>query len=600
MTEKKVFPANRAILVFGLLFLGAHLFFSGFYFKERMLQEDSPFYIVKMVQHGKLLCEHFRYSVFLFQWIPLLALKINVSLGSVTLIYSLAFDFFLLGLFLYTFYFLKNQTGSLMLLFFIGLALGRDFFLPISEYSFGVISSLPLIGVAFRNSIKKDKAKLIYASVIIIISSNFHPISLLAAGFIIGYEFLSAEKQFRKHWAILALIAAIVFILRHYLVPLDEYEKNKMGSYSEALHYFLAPGLIASTKAIIVYFINYFPELICLFFLSLIVLIASRKWILLAATCAFVYFILIFFSIVKGADEKIFWVAEYFILLGIPILLPLSYALIKLKLNNIFIPIALVLSSLICFFRIHQNAPYFKSKISYIERLISNGSSLPEKRYIVDYKNIPREYMANTWPITFQTLLLSSFQSSNNSQSFIATNNINSFDSLIPDPTYFLGPEWGIDMFDYPDNRIKKKYFNLPEKGYRKLTTSQQNFLADSSLFNASKIKIVPLGTRLSLINDSLAYITVKIINTTGIKIPSIPEGNHAMFLSYHIYDLSGKLISWDNLRSPFETDIYGVSICALNIKFNDLRNKEFYMIADIVSENQRWWGIDSKITITE
>src|SRR5207249_3455230 len=109
---------------------------------------------------------------------------------------------------------------------------------------------------------------------------------------------------------------------------------------------------------------------------------------------------------------------------------------------KIIIPVFIVFISFIFIFRTSKNAPYFKSRINYVERLISNGSSLSEKRYIVEYRNVPKSYIQNTWPVTFQTLLLSSFHSPDSALTYIATKDIHSFDSLINDRSYFLGPEW--------------------------------------------------------------------------------------------------------------------------------------------------------------
>ena len=121
---------KKIVLIFGLIFFSIHLFYSWIYFKERMLNEDAPFYVMKLIQHGKLLCEHFRYSTFLFQWVPLLALKSGASVEGITRTYSVTIDSFYLFLFLFSFFVLKNIKGAVMVLFFLCVALGRDFLCP--------------------------------------------------------------------------------------------------------------------------------------------------------------------------------------------------------------------------------------------------------------------------------------------------------------------------------------------------------------------------------------------------------------------------------------------------------------------------------------
>src|SRR4051794_26885572 len=89
-------PASRKLtnnlLFAGTIFFLIHFAFSFFFFKERMLQEDAPFYIVKLVQQQRLVCEHSRYSSYLFQWIPYLAMKSGASLQTICKSYSVAFE----------------------------------------------------------------------------------------------------------------------------------------------------------------------------------------------------------------------------------------------------------------------------------------------------------------------------------------------------------------------------------------------------------------------------------------------------------------------------------------------------------------------------
>ena len=564
-----------------------------------MLNEDAPFYLMKLIEHGRMLCEHFRYSVFLFQWIPVLTLKAGVSIAVLTRIYSLTFEIFYLALFLFSFYILKNTKGAIMILLFLCVALGRDFFLPINEYVLAIISTLLLVGLTFSNSLVTEKRKTIWSVIIILVSINFHPIAFLALAYIISYEFLETEKIYKKHWLILALSAILIFAIRNWLVPMDEYEHNKMKSWSNVFGYLFNPSGLSSATSAIKYFSIHFPELILLFFISSAILISQKKWLVLSFSAFYSYSVIILFSVIRGADETNFWYAEYFILLGIPALLPLAKNLPDLRKFKIVFPLLISTLIVIFIFRIKTNLGYFQSRINYVERLIRNGSSLPEKCYIIDYRNIPRVYIANTWPLTFQTLLLSSFLNPDSALTYIATKDMNAYDLLIQDKSYFLGPEWDISMFDARANRIKKRYFNLPDKGYHKLTTSQQNFAADSASFNAANIKISILDKIARKINDSISTIAISIVNNSGKIIPSIPDGEHSTYLSYHVYDSDGKLINWDNIRTTLETDIYGSSEQSVNIKTKQLEDNKLKIEVDFVTENQRWWGINSKTSVT-
>jgi hypothetical protein len=175
---------------------------------------------------------------------------------------------------------------------------------------------------------------------------------------------------------------------------------------------------------------------------------------------------------------------------------------------------------------------------------------------------------------------------------------MNDYDSLLKNPDYFLGPEWGIDMFDYPDNKIKKEYFNLPSLGYRKLSSSQINF--SDSIFNPSNIKIVPVDSIVNCTKDSFVVAKLKIENSSTAIIPSLPDAEHNIFITYHLYDAEGKLIQWDNYRTPFETDVSKINLTGLIIKTKTLHRGNYIIEADIVTENKRWWGINSRLRLNK
>ncbi|MBA3285106.1 MAG: hypothetical protein M3Q95_11905 [Bacteroidota bacterium] len=591
----KAFSKNKLILFSGLLFFAIHLQFSSIFFKERMLNEDAPFYLMQLIQHGKMLCEHYRYSVFLFNWVPLLALKAGASIEAITWVYSIAIDAFYLVLFLYAFFVLKNAWGAFMLVVFLGIALGRDYFVPGSEYPLAIISTLVLVGMEFNNSSLIDRNKLIWSAVIILISLNFHPIAILALGYIICYEFLVSDKHGKKHWVVLGGIAILIFLVRTWLVPFDEYEDNKMKSWSEVFNFILKPSNLPAAFAAIKYHTDYSLELIGAYLLSIILLVLQKRWLVLLFSCCFTYFLFILFSVIKSPDDTNLRFAEYFILVGIPALMPIIKhpGLLKGHWFRSATIIAIALSTFI--FRTCTNVDYFKHRINYVERLIKNGASLKEKRYIIDYRNIPYSYISNNWPITFQTLLLSSFRNPDSAVTYIATKDINAYDTLIRDKSFFLGPEWRIEMYNIGTNRIKKHYFNLPEEGYRKITTSQKDFIGDSASFNASTVRIILLDSVVRKINDSLSFVIVKIVNNSGKVIPSIPDSENATFLTYHLVDPSSNAFISDNLRTTLETDIYKENLQALYINTKLIRHKKIELELDFVTENLRWWGIKTR-----
>lgn len=589
------YSLKKTILILGLIFFIIHLFYSWVYFKERMLNEDGSYYILELIQSGRFVCEHYRYSAYLFYWIPLLALKVGASVEEITRIYSVAIDGFYFFLFLFSFLILKNIKGAVMVLFFLCIFLGRDYFLPIGEYQSSVITSLALCGLSFGDFIQINKGKILWAIILILITLNFHSIGLLSIAYIISFEFLESEKKYRKYWFIIGVASILIFIIKSSLLPFDPYEHDKMERCKDMIHYILHPLRLSSVYGTFRYFFVFFPEAIVIFFASMILLVSRKRWLTFCLSLLYSYFVLILFSTLRGDTDHIFWNAEYFILLGVPALLPLTNYLFALNNNKIVFPVIIISFTVIFILRTETNLGYFQNKIKYAERLIYNGSQLPEKRYIADYKNIPM-YISNSWPLPFQTLILSSFKSPTNAVSYTFAKDINIYDSIIQNKSFFLGPDWSMGMFREGIN--KKNYFHLPANGYRKLTTSQQNFAADSGSFNSATVTISIVNNRAVKINDSISAIYIHIVNNAGKIIPSIPDSKHPTQLSYHLFDTAGKCVLFDNMRTTLETDIYRQSQQALYIKTNALKEKKLELQIDFVTEGVRWWGINTTASI--
>jgi hypothetical protein len=587
---------TRTLLISGIIFFILHFIFSWVWFQERMLQEDGPFYVVKLVQHQRMLCEHSRYSSFLIQSIPYLVMKSGASLGAITRAYSVAQEIYYFILFLFAVFILKNNTGALLLLLFMCLALGRDYFLPVGEYENAIMTSTVLFGMQLRGE-SPEKLKLFFAALILICCLNFHPVGLLAASYILLVGFLESRKEVRRYWISLMALTMLVFLLRSWLIPLDDYENNKMKSWTVIAGFLFHPGQLKSIPAAIHYFQVNFPQFILLFFLSAIILLMRKKFVLMICYVVYIYVLFIVFGTIKGADETSIWFGEYFILPGIPMIGPLADMVVRRR-SNYLTAFVVAISILVFLNQLPAMHSYFEKRVDYVERVVENGKKFPEKRYIVDRKTFPLLLARSTWALPFQTLLFSSFASPDSAMSCIVAPEINTYDSLLKAPDYFLGPEWAINMFDFSNNKLRPRYFNLPAQGYRKLTSSQQNFSDQMKMIDSSSVSIKPMESILYSTHDSVLFTSVKITNLSDVVIPAIPGLENATYLCYHISDSEGKLIAWDNIRTPLEADVSGSIQTGLNITTAGLEKGTYKIEADLVTENKRWWGLAAPVKL--
>ena len=560
-----------------------------------MLQQDTPFYLVKLIQQQRLTCEHSRYSTFLIQWLPYCFIKFGTGLETITRTYSISFDIYYFLLFLFSFFIFQNNAGSLLLLLFCCLSSGRDYFLPVGEYQSAIITSSILYGITFPPEYSKRIIRLLSIAGLLIIILNFHLIGVISAVLIICWNCINSHGENRRYWLYLLSFLSLIVLLRIGISPPDDYESAKLNSWTDFPFFFTHPAALKSMIVAIHFFAAYLSQLIFLFIFSLIILIAQKKYVHVLILIVIQYSLFILLSVIYGENTEYFLFGGYFLLLIIPPLIPIIPFFIAGKKISLYILIAA--SLLIFIVQLTSAREHYKKKTDYFNRLIENGRYFPEHKYILDKRNVPI-FIENSWPITFQTLLLSSLKHPDSAETFISGKTTESYNSFLYSPASFLGPEWAPDMFSYGANKLPTRYFNLPERGYRKITTSQSGFDASDSLFNNVFINLKFDDTVLTSKRNSQVFLGVTIFNSTGKVIPAIPDGEPATLLSYRLTTTDGDAVETEDIKSSFESDIYGQARSGIIISTLGLKGGEYIVHADILTDNRRWWGLNSRLRL--
>ena len=590
----------RLSLLIGIIFLLIHFAIALIFHQERLAHGDNCFYVFKLIHFQSILCENHRFSVFLFQWIPWLALKAGASISLLMKVYSGSFIVFFLVVLLITALVFKNHKGSIAMLFFMFLALRRDFFMPVAEYQQAYFISFALCSTFFTGIFSSHKKAMIFAFAIVAISLNFHYVSLLGIAYLFVFDSLY-YNEFKLKKVIVPVLAfiVIIIILKQIVLPLSGYEQTKMPSIKNVTYYFLHPSEIPGLKTMLDYFLSVMPASFIIAAAALTLNIFKRKWLIFLLDLLFIYSSAILLSVIRGTGDDKIWSEGYGLLLFFPAAVSLSYHLTDMKKYKVLLPIALALCGILSVHGILGNYHYFHLQIKYAQRLIERGHAEKEKKYIISNSNVPGLYVDNKWPIPFQTLLLSSLNSPDSSITVFATDQPDKYDDLVKDPKFFLGPEWGLGTFNIPGWRIRKQYFNLPELGYLKLNTHAEYSTGDTAYFNKEKIAIQPLHDMYYSGPDSFLVVEVRIKNESGKKISSFTRQDTATFLSYHLYtELGDSLLRWDNWRTALETDINKFSLNGLNIYTKDLPEGHYTIEVDLLTEHVRWWGINSRFRL--
>lgn len=595
---KAILKSNLPVQLTGFLFFSVLFIFSWVFYKERMLCFDPAFFLYKMIEYKDFSIELDRWGSAPSQLLPLFAIHKGFSLLTILRLYSVSFILLYYIFFLVITLVLKNNKAGIGLMLALCIGFRHAFYYSTAELFQGM--ALAFIAWAifapekpYETSFKKWLGAVI-SIILIYIISYYHQLALFPVLFIVLVELIENKKL--KDPAIISVAVFTLFwlIFRIFFLTDSEYEKSKMinaGIFFEQL-----PDLFNLPSTI--YFVQFVRDNIFSFSVTIgvlvILFIVRKKWRLFLFS--FVYFtgflILILVTYYRG--ESPMMMEDYFVVPGCFIAVILIFLLYE-KLSHLIV-ILVVLPLLIIHLKgIYDGHFTLTKRINYLERLISYGRTFDERKFLVNHQNFPWHYAWIKWAVPFETAILSSIESPDSTVTFFIPDNMNQYDSLLEKENIFLGPDWAVTWFS--SNSADNRYFHLPSSGYLKLNTSQKDTVFNESDFNLDNVKIVPEKEIFCSDADSFTVVPVIIKNESGKKLLSITSGEKDVYLSYHLYDSTGKQILWDGLRTLPEVDILSSYKQGLFVELPGKKG-EYEVEVDFLTEGVRWWGINSRFKL--
>jgi hypothetical protein len=596
---------HRIIHLIGLLFFGALFIIAWIYFKERMLSFDPAYFSFGILESGKFAIACNRWGMAPSQFLPLIALKSHCSLETFLRLYSVSFILINYTLFLICTIALKNFRAAVALMLTLCLAFRWEFYYSTSELFMGMSFSILFWAIIapeepYSSQIKQWVAALISIPIIVLIS-YCQQLACFAVIFSISLELIGSKRWKDLHIWIVFIFALGWFYLRMKFFSNTSYELAKMEGQVDLLSSLPDFFSLRSWAYSKVYFLVSLKTLGFTFLFCIIMMGIRRQWLMLAFFIAFLSGYLVFLVLLFPQDVDELFFQYYATLFGLFGGITLMY-LIGVEISNPNYQFSKIIVCLIISVLLFINvkgiykAHFIQTeRIHYFERLTEQGKKLNNKKYILSTKSIPNNIIFYHQFFPYETMLYSSLPSPDSALTFYPTDNVNQFDSVIHDKTLFLGTPW--DPFSAKSTTINRNYYHLPATEYMKLNTSQADSSFHESDFNNKNVILKSLSNEVHSNVYNFIIVPIKITNTSGHIINSIPDGEHPVMLTYHLFNKDGSLLSWDNTRTPLELDVRDENTEGLMVYLPP--QKGTYIIeADFVTEGLRWWNASTKFNL--
>lgn len=593
---------RKITTVIGHSFFAIYLLFCCFYFLERTLAFDGAFYCFKMVHSESFNIENGRWGAFYTQLLPLIGLWTGCSLKTFLLLYSLSF-----GLCNYIVFIVLNhwfRKPAMALAFILSILLGYkySFYYTVSEIHVTVPVLFLFWGFLDRYStLSPDKTRqkkilLFVLFALALWAAKTHIISIFVLGFILIFNFLENEKKENwKQYGLLSLGMISIYLIFLLLIPKGSYESDKMISISDLLNVFFDLEHNNGFQFFKIEFpANYY--LVGLLLLVSIVYFVFVKDFLKALL--FILVVFGFWAVVmtytKKPDSPLNY-QNYYCYLGLFIGVAFAYGpaqRLKPALFAVVIPFILLHS----YYKIVKCGLKFQDRKEYELRCLRNLQKQNIRKAVFSDRNYFPETVWGSWDFCFESLFLSSLDSTGGSITFHSTANMNEFEKeYSTDKNIFMGVNFSPFWFSVNDVKKHSNYFSICDCYYSKVSTPQESSENDT-LFNNTNIKIYLDNEYIALRHD-VRLLKVIVENTTNVPFYSQISDNKQIRLSYRLRDMNDNVVLWEGCRTSLEMDIQpGSSIeTGLAVELKNIARGKYQLFVDLVHEGKRWFNIDSK-----
>ncbi len=450
---------RKQIFIFGILTYTALLFLALFFYKERTIFTDIAFHLFYYSKDGNIFIQNNRFGAALTQWVPVLAMDMELPLTTVLKLYSGWFILYYLIIFLIVLLKFKNKELALTLLGFSFLMTTDTFYWIQSELPQGIgFCILCFAWLEYQDFKTKNILYFIIQLIFLGTILFFHPLLIFVYGFLqlfflMRYRLLFPEEsKFKKHIYSLLLYIGL-FIIKSFLIPETEYDSRAMGQLSSFISLFPNYFDLRSNRNFLFllaknyYLLGFLLLLIWRFYFK------NKQKLNLRFFLAFFFGYLLLINVTHSYLEPNFYAENLYLPLSIFVLVPFAYDFLpQWNYKNKF----LLLGILISFRLLHlcANSTKFTDRLNWQREFLTE--TYPNK-VLMNSEDAPMDLLWMEWSSPYEFWLLSTIETGKTRCIFI-TNEWEKFKPQAKMQQYFI-TKFGASSYE----KLKPPYFILED-----------------------------------------------------------------------------------------------------------------------------------------
>jgi hypothetical protein len=453
----------------GIFSIGGHFILSVLFYKERLMT-DGAYMIFEMCNTGWFPQEQNRYIIWLLNFLPVLAVKLDLSIKSVIISWNLNYFLFYLTCFYFVVFRLKDEKAGWMIVGLRSFTTSTSFFNIANEILPGAVLSILLLSL-----IRKKPGSYMVISILLFFVAFSHLLVGVSLFLYLAYATITqgvAIEKTPKVYLGWFILFSLLFFIRCCMATLEPYESSRLTSFvsnwADIQHYLNH----AYVKALLVFILSSFPAIFTLLLLLIVTVLADKNWLKYAGIALIiVVYMAAWITTVRPETPKLL---NRFDHLTIRWFFPIAFCVVVLFVSEVYnatkykslirtFPVVVFILLLVRFSTLYNNSYLATNTVQQYELLIDYALKMKVRKCYVPFSvTCPNTYTTDFY---VASLVYSSIKSPDSCVHIIPakSRDISALAKVGEQELY-----QSIDR-TIPVSVLNPEYFRLPEEDYEYL-----------------------------------------------------------------------------------------------------------------------------------
>ncbi len=428
------------------------------FYKERTVFVDIAFHLFSLITTETWAIQNFRFGAILTQALPLLGIKLGLSLKTLAILYSISFPLLYLGVFLMITRYLHQHRLGLLLLGYNLIMVTDTFYWIQSELSQGIALLILYFASLFWVDQHSQKQTHIIWTIIhplfLFMLAFFHPLILIPFSFLWMYFWHIGALSSRLLHLSGASFMGMYFI--KFIFFKTPYDQGSIAALKNWKDYFPRFDEIPSMQ---VFALDLFQDYYLLVIGALAILVwclYHRKWKTLLLTIGGFIGYATLVNVAYPTDTVKFYRENLQLPLALFILAPVIFE-ISSTIRPKKIVYFFMIISIIRIAHIQHTHSLYTQRLEWMRTYMTDAGFTGQSKLIVDNATVPKEILFMTWATSYEFWLLSTLETGNTA-SIIMTDRPQDAEWAAGKGDVFIS-QWGV--FSYAE--LPERYFHFQD-----------------------------------------------------------------------------------------------------------------------------------------